>query len=67
MKLEPHEVLFVGDSPSDLLAAHAAGSNGVAALWDLMAKREELAPHKPHHWAETPHRVWEIFSGVRSV
>jgi len=61
MKLEPSEVLFVGDSPSDLQVAHAAGSTGVAALWDVMAKREDLAPHRPHHWAETPMAVWEIF------
>lgn len=63
MRLEPPDVLFVGDSPMDIQAAHAAGSSGVAALWDLLASRERLSSCSPHHWAEKPAMVWEIFSG----
>lgn len=65
MKLEPGQVLFVGDSAMDIRAAHSAGSNGVAALWDLLADREQLELHTPHHWAEKPAQVWEIFERNR--
>lgn len=61
MKLEPAQVLFVGDSPVDIRAAHSARSNGVAALWDWMAERAHLEPHAPHHWAEKPADILELF------
>ena len=54
MELEPHHTLYVGDSHVDILAARAAGSRAVAALWDRVASREALAPHDPHHWASHP-------------
>lgn len=61
MKLEPAEILFVGDSPSDMIAACAAQSRGVAALWDLLATKESLATYQPHHYAEKPEEIWEIW------
>ena len=61
MKLEPAEVLMVGDSPLDIRAAHRAGAQGVAALWDLQADRKRLEIERPHHWSEKPGRVIEIF------
>jgi HAD superfamily hydrolase (TIGR01509 family) len=63
MKLEPQEILFVGDMPADMRAAKAAGAPGVAALWDVLAVREELEPHGPAHWAERPAQVLEILRG----
>ena len=62
MKMQPKEVLFVGDSSQDIRAAHLAKSIGVAALWDSRASREELALQKPHYWAGVPMEIWEIFS-----
>ncbi len=61
MGLHPQEVLFVGDSPADMIASRSAGSRGVAALWDLTVKRELLEPHTPHHWAHCPSEVWEYW------
>lgn len=61
MRLEPSEVFYVGDSWVDIRAARSAGCPGVAALWDLMAAREHLAPHDPHHWAEKPAEIWELW------
>jgi HAD superfamily hydrolase (TIGR01509 family) len=61
MKLHPSEVLFIGDSPMDMVASRAAGSKGVAALWDLLANRQELEPHEPHHWANHPLDIWDIW------
>ena len=61
MKLEPKDIIYVGDSSVDIQAAQSAGAGSIAALWDLLANREELSKYTPHHWAETPSRVWEIF------
>ncbi len=43
---EPHEALFVGDSPHDIKAGNAAGVISVAALWGPFT-REQLEPHNP--------------------
>jgi HAD superfamily hydrolase (TIGR01509 family) len=61
MNLRPEQVLFIGDSAMDIIASRAAGSQGVAALWDLLANREAIEPHQPHHWAEHPSEVWKIW------
>lgn len=60
MHIEPKHLLFVGDSPSDMIASQSAGSSGVAALWDLQADREILAPWKPHFWAKEPMEVFAL-------
>jgi AHBA synthesis associated protein len=62
MRLEPSGVVLVGDMPADIQAAHTAGAGSVAALWDLMAKREELEPHSPHYWAEKPAELLQILT-----
>lgn len=64
MKLEPRDVLFVGDSPVDIMAAHSGGAQGVAALWDLLADKEKLTLSKPHHWATHPNEILEIFGSL---
>ncbi len=61
MKLDPKHTLYVGDMAVDIQAAHAAGAQGVAALWDLMARRAIFEPHSPHHWASYPVDVWRIW------
>lgn len=63
MRLEPADAIYVGDSWVDIRAAHSAGCQGVAALWDLMVDRELLEEHKPHHWAEKSEQIWEIYNG----
>jgi pyrophosphatase PpaX len=44
LRVRPEEVLYVGDSPTDLEAARAAGVLPVAALWPK--KEEEVAPFR---------------------
>jgi len=66
MKLEPGEIAYVGDSHVDIMAARAAGAHGIAALWDLLANREQLAKVAPHHWAEKPAQVWEYLVSQES-
>jgi HAD superfamily hydrolase (TIGR01509 family) len=62
MRLRPSEALFVGDSAFDMQAARAAGSRGVAALWDLLADRASLEQQKPQHWANSPKEIFEIWN-----
>lgn len=65
MKLNPEDILYVGDSHFDIRAAHNAGAGSVAALWDLLSTRDNLAPHLPHYWAEKPSDVWNLWSEHR--
>jgi HAD superfamily hydrolase (TIGR01549 family) len=64
--LAPRRILYVGDSPLDIQAAHAAGSVAVAALWDAMARREEMLRHRPEYLARTPDQVWTFFQEFAS-
>ena len=49
---EPHEALFVGDSPHDIKAGNAAGVISVAALWGPFT-RAQLEPYHPKHFLES--------------
>ena len=49
---EPHEALFVGDSPHDIKSGNAAGVISVAALWGPFT-REQLAPYNPSEFLKT--------------
>jgi pyrophosphatase PpaX len=48
---EPHEALFIGDSPHDINAGNGAGVISVAALWGPFT-REELEPSEPRYFLE---------------
>lgn len=61
MGLEARNTLYVGDSPLDMQAAHAAGSLPVAALWDVLADPQVLEKEKPYTMAQTPAEVWTAF------
>ena len=43
---EPHEAVFVGDSPHDIASGNAAGVSTIAALWGPFTK-SQLALYKP--------------------
>ncbi len=61
MNIHPQNSLFVGDSHADMMASQAAGSHGVAALWDLLADRKAIEPYDPAHWAKHPSEIIEIY------
>lgn len=61
MGLPPDQTFYVGDSIVDVQAANAAGSVSVAALWDSLAKPEELSREKPEYQARQPWDVWIYF------
>jgi len=61
MNLKPTDACYVGDTPMDMLAARRAGMEGIAALWDRLASRENLEKQQPRHWAQVPAEVWSFF------
>jgi HAD superfamily hydrolase (TIGR01549 family) len=55
------QAFYIGDSLSDMQAAHAAGIKSVAALWDSKVERQKLVDIKPYGLAEQPDDVWTLF------
>jgi pyrophosphatase PpaX len=49
---EPHEALFIGDSPHDIKSGNAAGVISVAALWGPFTK-EQLDPYNPAEYLDS--------------
>ena len=56
---EPGDIMFVGDSPSDIGAAHRAGCVSVAATWGTL-DRAALLAQDPAHVADNPAQVAAI-------
>jgi pyrophosphatase PpaX len=48
---QPHEALFVGDSPHDIASGNAAGVTSVAALWGPFT-REQLGQQSPSRYLD---------------
>ncbi len=61
------EAFYIGDSCSDMQAAHAAGVKPVAALWDPKAEREKLLKEKPFWAFEHPDELWRAFQTHRGT
>lgn len=59
--IEPHNTLYIGDSPSDVEAAHNAGSTAIAVVWDSHANREALLAKNPNYLIKDPQEIWSIF------
>ena len=60
--VEPHEALFVGDSPHDMAAGKAAGVRVAAALWGPFP-RAVLEAEQPDAWLERPEDVLALVGG----
>lgn len=58
----PEDVLFVGDSPYDLVAGREAGVRTAAVLWGPFG-REVLAPTRPDHWVEAWEELLDLVPG----
>jgi pyrophosphatase PpaX len=48
---QPHEALFIGDSPHDIASGNAAGVTSVAALWGPF-RREQLDRQRPSRYLD---------------
>ncbi len=53
LDVDPSEVLYVGDTGTDMDTAHAAGIESVGALWGFRP-RSELVAHRAVHLIEKP-------------
>ena len=47
----PHEAVFVGDSPHDILSGNGAGVTSIAALWGPFS-RDQLEPAQPSQYLD---------------
>ncbi|MDE0830623.1 MAG: HAD-IA family hydrolase [Vicinamibacterales bacterium] len=54
-----HGTLFIGDSPFDCMAGHAAGVSTAAVRWGPFACAE-LERHEPDHWLERPADILDL-------
>jgi pyrophosphatase PpaX len=54
---EPADTVYVGDSPYDIQAAHAAGVTAAAAAWGEIFSRETLLAELPHLVFDSPDEV----------
>lgn len=62
--VQPRACAFVGDSPADIGAGHAAGMVTIAAGWHPVYL-DQLRQLRPHHWAQAPSDVLR-FVGIAS-
>jgi pyrophosphatase PpaX len=57
MGADPFEAIFVGDSPFDIRAAHAAGVLAAAAAWGDIFSRDVLVAERPDIVFDSPGQV----------
>ena len=55
----PADAVFVGDSPHDMASGRAAGVRTAAATWGPFAN-DELEPHEPDIWLESPSAIRDL-------
>jgi phosphoglycolate phosphatase-like HAD superfamily hydrolase len=60
LKIDPSNSMYIGDSPSDIEAAHRAGAISVAVTWDPHSNQEALAAQNPHYMIGHPSEIIRI-------
>jgi phosphoglycolate phosphatase len=63
-RLDPRDVLYVGDEVRDIEAAHAAGLRSVAVSWGY-ASREALLRRSPTHVVDQPTDLVDVITAPR--
>lgn len=59
MKLEPKDILYVGDSKTDMITATNAGMSSIGVLWGFRDERE-LEDHKATYIVKRPQGIYNI-------
>lgn len=59
LKLESHEIFYVGDTPTDIKTAQGANMKSIGVLWGFRPK-EELEEAGADFLATTPLDIWDI-------
>jgi pyrophosphatase PpaX len=60
--VEPHEAIFIGDSPHDMVAGRAAGTRVAAALWGPFT-RARLEEESPDAWLKRQDDIFAVLEG----
>lgn len=55
------QMLYVGDSISDIRAAQAAGASAVVALWDKEVDLDKVKAAHPNFIVQNPDELWNLF------
>jgi pyrophosphatase PpaX len=61
LKCQPENCIYIGDQPSDIQAAHAAGMKSIGALWGD-GKLHRLEPISPTMLAHTPKDILDFIA-----
>lgn len=62
LTLSPESVYFVGDTPTDMEAAHHAKIDAIAVRYGYGAEDIQRSPWQPAQWINNPNDLLEIFS-----
>ncbi|MBR4820893.1 HAD-IA family hydrolase [bacterium] len=60
--LEPGDVYYVGDAPSDVREAKAAGLHSVSVFWSSIVDREKVLAESPEKTFETVEELKKFFN-----
>ena len=60
MNLNPDEILYIGDSKTDILTGHNAGMDSAGVLWGFR-DREEFEENNADYIITAPHEILELF------
>lgn len=66
MDVPAEDCVYIGDQPTDIQAAHAAGMKGIAALWGD-GTVERLQPAHPHGMTYSPQEIIPLLVKVTST
>ncbi len=58
-RLKPCEIVYVGDTATDIKTAKNAGMQSIGVLWGFRTK-EELVENGADYIVETPQQIWDI-------
>ncbi|PIP94617.1 MAG: hypothetical protein COW00_08875 [Bdellovibrio sp. CG12_big_fil_rev_8_21_14_0_65_39_13] len=60
MGIDSENSFYLGDSPTDIQAAHNAQSKSVAVLWDKTVDKLEMEKVSPHFLINHPHEMLDL-------
>lgn len=61
MQMQAEETLYLGDAESDIIAAHAAGTDSAIALWGYLHDRDQPEQWQARHCFESPLELLQLF------